>query len=139
MTGQLNAPAGTQQAELGVLLAGAVRAVVSAQDVLDGHARQLAEAYQAVPAGSPALPPLWYALDAISLDIELSSEVVHTSGSAEQAGIPQLLCRTLNPLTVGLFGYSASTGTRVHISLSPQRFAPATLPQPEGEPPSPPT
>lgn len=136
MSGQLDAPAGTQQAELGVLLAGAVRAVVSAQDVLDDHARRLAEAYQAAPAGSPVLPPLWYAFDAVSVDIELSSEVVHTSTSADRPPVTQLLCRTLNPLTVGLYGYSASTGTRVRVTLSPQRFAPATLAPPEGEPSS---
>jgi hypothetical protein len=134
---QTDAPAGTQQAELGVLLAGAVRAVVSAQDVLDDHARRLVEAYQSAPAGSPALPPLWYALDGVSLDIELSSEVVHTVASAERPAATQLVCRTLNPMTVGLYGYSAATGTRVHVSLSPQRFAPATLPLPEGAPPSP--
>lgn len=136
MTGRLDAPAGTQQAELGVLLAGAVRAVVSAQDVLDDHARQRAEAYQAAPAGSSALPPLWYAFDAVSVDLELSSEVVHASASGG-GGDARLLCRTVNPLTVGLYGYSASTGTRIHVSLSPQRFVPPTLPQPEGEPPSP--
>jgi len=32
---------GTQRSELGALLAGTVRAVVDAQDVLDDHARQL--------------------------------------------------------------------------------------------------
>jgi hypothetical protein len=137
MTGDNTAPAGAQQAELGVLLAGAVRAVASAQDVLDDHARQRAEAYQKAAPGSLTLPPLWYAFDVVTVDIELSSEVVRTTSSNDAPGETQLLCRTLNPLTVGLYGYSASTGTRVHVGLSPQRFVPATLPPQEGESPSP--
>jgi len=68
-------PAG-QQAELGELLAGAVRAVVEAQDVLDDHARAEARAFADEPAGSLALPPLWFAFDAVSIEIEMSSEIV---------------------------------------------------------------
>ena len=137
MTGEHIAPAGTQQAELGVLLAGAVRAVASAQDVLDDHARERAEAYVTAPPGSLTLPPLWYAFDVVTVDLELSSEVVRNSSSNGGPDETQLLCRTLNPLTVGLYGYSASTGTRVHVALSPQRFVPAALPPQEGESPSP--
>lgn len=129
------APAGTQQAELGVLLAGAVRAVAEAQDVLDQHARDRAAAYLTAPAGSLALPPLWYAFDSVSVELELSSEAVSTGGT----GQTRLLCRTLNPVTVGLYGYSAAVGTRVRVALSPQRLAP--VPQPpaasEGGTPSP--
>lgn len=136
MTAEHIAPAGAQQAELGVLLAGAVRAVASAQDVLDDHARQRAEAYRAAPPGSLTLPPLWYAFDVVTVDIELSSEVVHNNSSNGGPDETQLLCRTLNPLTVGLYGYSASTGTRVRVALSPQRFVPAALPPQEGESPS---
>lgn len=112
-------PAGSQQAELGALLAGTVRAVADAQDVLDDRARQRAEEYRAAPPGTLALPPLWYAFQDVSIDIQLSAEVVNTSPAQTQ-----LVCRTLNPLTVGLFGYSASAGTRVRVTLSPQRVAP---------------
>jgi hypothetical protein len=136
MAGENTAPAGAQQAELGVLLAGAVRAVASAQDALDDHARQRAEAYRTAPPGSLTLPPLWYAFDAVTVDIELSSEVVRNT-STGGPGETQLLCRTLNPITVGLYGYSASTGTRVRVTLSPQRFVPAALPPQQGESSSP--
>jgi hypothetical protein len=116
------APTGTQQAELGLLLAGAVRGVVAAQDVLDTSARERAEGYLAAPAGTLALPPLWFAFDAVSLEIEVSSEVTRTA-----AGQTRLLCRTVNPVTVGLYGYTASTGTRVRVSLVPQRFTPSEV------------
>src|SRR5947208_14373207 len=115
-------PTPTQQAELGVLLAGAVQGVVSAQDALDEHARRRGEDYLAGPPGSLVLPPLWYAFDSVSIDIELSSEVVATATGS------RLVCRTLNPTTVGLFGYSAATGTRVRLTLSPQRLTPTALP-----------
>jgi hypothetical protein len=122
-------PAGSQQAELGLLLAGAVQAVVEAQDALDEHARERAVAFAAEGPGSLALPPLWFAFETVSIDLELSSEVVRTpppAGIGPRA--TQLLCRTLNPVTAGLFGYAAATGTRVRVALSPQRLVPATLP-----------
>lgn len=120
--------ASSQQAELGSLLAGVVRAVVDAQDNLDGHAREQAAAFAAAPAGSFALPPLWFAFDTVTIDIQLSSEVVRTP-SVEHADRydTRLVCRTLNPVTAGLYGYSAATGTRVTVALSPQRFLPSTL------------
>ena len=129
MSSPPSVPAGTQQAELGVLLAGAVRAVAEAQDVLDEHARERAAAYLAAPPGSLALPPLWYAFDSVSVDLELSSEAVRTGST----GQTRLLCRTLNPLTVGLYGYAAAVGTRVRVSLAPQRLAPAPVPAATGE------
>ena len=125
---------GTQRSELGALLAGTVRAVVDAQDVLDDHARQLALAYAAADPGSLALPPLWYAFDSVGIDIDLSTEVLRTSSAPGQAPQTQLVCRTLNPVTAGVFGYSASTGTRVHLTLTPQRVAPTALPASEEVP-----
>jgi hypothetical protein len=62
---------GTQRSERGALLAGTVRAVVDAQDVLDDHARQLAQEYAAAELGTPVLPPLWYAFDSVGIDIEV--------------------------------------------------------------------
>lgn len=134
MADQLATQGGTQQSELGALLAGTVRAVVDAQDVLDDHARQLALAYAAADPGSLALPPLWYAFDSVGIDIDLSTEVVRTVVAPGEAPQTQLVCRTLNPVTAGVFGYSASTGTHVHVTLTPQRVVPTVLPPSEEEP-----
>ena len=122
---------GTQQSELGALLAGTVRAVVDAQDVLDDHARRLASEYAAAEPGTLALPPLWYAFDSVGIDIDLSTEVIRTTVAPGQAPRTQLLVRTLNPVTAGLFGYAASTGTHVHVSLTPQRVVPVLPPDKE--------
>ena len=134
MSVQPTTQGGTQQSELGALLAGTVRAVVDAQDVLDDHARQLAQEYAAAEPGTLALPPLWYAFDSVGIDIDLSTEVVRTSGAPGEVPQTQLLCRTLNPVTAGVFGYSASTGTHVHVTLTPQRFVPTALPTTEEAP-----
>jgi len=93
---------GTQRSELGALLAGTVRAVVDAQDVLDDHARQLAQEYAAAEPGTLVLPPLWYAFDSVGIDIDLSTEVVRTVVTAGEAPQTQLLVRTLNPVTAGV-------------------------------------
>ena len=134
MTDQLATQGGAQRSELGALLAGTVRAVVDAQDVLDDHARQLASAYAAAEPGTLALPPLWYAFDSVGIDIDLSTEVVRTVVAPGQAPQTQLVCRTLNPVTAGVFGYSASTGTHIHVTLAPQRVVPAALPTSEEVP-----
>lgn len=128
------APAGSQQAELGSLLAGAVRAVVEAQDILDAHASDRAAAFAAAPRGTLAVPPLWFAFDSVAIDIELSAEVTHIAGPDGDPAAVRLLCRTLNPVTAGLFGYSAATGTRVRIELAPQRFRSQTAPGKEAPP-----
>jgi len=125
---------GTQRSELGALLAGTVRAVVDAQDVLDDHARQLASEYAAAEPGTLVLPPLWYVFDSVGIDIDLSTEVVRTVVTSGEAPQTQLLVRTLNPVTAGVFGYSASTGTRVHLTLTPQRVVPTALPASEEVP-----
>ena len=119
-------PAG-QQAELGELLAGAVRAVVEAQDVLDDHARTEARAFADQPVGSLALPPLWFAFDAVSIEIEMSSEIVRRA-TTDGPPASRLVCRTVNPFTAGVFGYSAATGTRVRVDLAPQRVVPSAPP-----------
>ena len=134
MSVQPTTQGGTQQSELGALLAGTVRAVVDAQDVLDDHARQLAQDYAAAEPGTLALPPLWYAFDSVGIDIDLSTEVVRASVAPGEAPQTQLVCRTLNPVTAGVFGYSASTGTHVHLTLTPQRVVPTALPTPEEAP-----
>ena len=125
---------GTQQTELGALLAGAVRAVADAQDVLDEHARERASAYLDAAPGSVPLPPLWYAFDSVGLDITLSTETVRTGVGADAE--TRLLCRTVNPVTAGVYGYAAATGTRVRLTLAPQRFVPAPAPEGKGTDPS---
>jgi hypothetical protein len=130
------ASAGSRQADLGSLLAGAVRAVVEAQDVLDAHASDRAAAFAAEPQGGLALPPLWFAFDSVAIDIELSAEVAHVSGPDGGPDAVRLLCRMLNPVTAGLFGYAAATGTRVRVELAPQRLRAQTAPRKEA-PPSP--
>ena len=131
------AGSGTRQTELGALLAGTVTAVVEAQDVLDAHARERAAEYAAAEPGSLALPPLWYAFDEASIDLELSTEAVRVTPTEGGPVRTHLLCRTVNPVTVGVYGYRSAAGTRVRLTLTPQRVVPAPLPTSEEGPPSP--
>lgn len=115
-----------QAVELGQLLAGAVTAVVEAQDALDAHAEQQRMRYAETPAGTLAVPPLWYAFRRVSIDVELSAEferkMVRPTPDAVATLVPRLNCRMLNPTSVGLYGYRASSGLKVHLSLEPQGF-----------------
>ena len=77
---------------------------------------------------------MWYAFDSVGIDIDLSTEVVRTVVTAGEAPQTQLLVRTLNPVTAGVFGYSASTGTHVHVTLTPQLVVPTALPASEEVP-----
>lgn len=113
--------ASTGQAELSDLLAGAVRAVVSAQDVLDQAALQRVAGFAGAGPGEPTLPPLAFVFDAVRVDVELSAQVVRTGSADGTPARTALLCRTLNPVTAGLFGYQAASGTRVSVSLRPTR------------------
>jgi hypothetical protein len=131
------AGSGTRQTELGALLAGTVTAVVEAQDLLDEHARSRAAEYAAAEPGSLALPPLWYAFDEASIDLELSTEAVRVTPADGGPARTHLLCRTVNPVTVGVYGYRSAAGTRVRLTLTPQRVVPAPRPAPEEGPPSP--
>jgi hypothetical protein len=115
-----------QQAELGTLVAGAVRAVVEAQATLDEEARQRTEMYLEAPAGSLVLPPLWYAFQSVVLELELSAAVHSVAADQPHAGgASQLLCRTVNPTTVGLFGYEAASGMTVRVVIAPRGIVPA--------------
>ncbi len=131
------AGSGTRQTELGALLAGTVTAVVEAQDLLDEHARARATEYAAAEPGSLALPPLWYAFDSASVDIELSAEAVRVTPDDGGPARTQLLCRTVNPVTVGVYGYRSAAGTRVRLTLAPQRVAATPVPASEEGPPTP--
>lgn len=113
-----------QSAELGQLLAGAVTAVVEAQDLLDRHAESQQFRYAETPTGKLAVPPLWYAFRRVGIDVELaaefSQEMVAPTGQAPAALEPRLRCRLLNPTSVSLYGYQASSGLRVQVVLEPQ-------------------
>lgn len=120
----MSLPDPNQSIELGQLLAGAVSAVVEAQDVLDRHAEAQKVRYAETPDGTLAIPPLWYAFRRVDIEVELSAEFsrewVTPSGQTQGALEPRLRCRLLNPTSVGLFGYQASSGLRVQVVLEPQ-------------------
>jgi hypothetical protein len=115
--------ADVQQAELGTLVAGAVEAVVRAQAGLDEQARRRTEEYLEAPAGSLALPPLWYAFQSVSIEIQLSATV--RQAAAGDGGGASLVCRTVNPATVGLYGYEAASGMTVRVVIAPNGAIPA--------------
>lgn len=105
--------------ELGELVAGAIRSVIQAQDELDDHARRRAEEYLAAPPGALALPPLHYAFTSVAVEIELSTTVTRTETAVAGGSGSRLLCRPLDPTSVSLYGYQASSGTRVSVVLAP--------------------
>ena len=127
--------------EFGDLLAHTVGAVVSAQERLDAYTLQRRQAYEQAPDGSLALPPLWYAFQNVALDLELSASVVETSaappGGTVAPGAPaSLLCRTVDPATVGLYGYQATAGVRVRLLMGPQGPVPVKAAVVPADPPS---
>ncbi|HEV3037218.1 MAG TPA: hypothetical protein VHA33_05470 [Candidatus Angelobacter sp.] len=103
-----------QQAELGDLLAGTAKAVVQAQKQLDTEARESVLQYVKLPDGEMAIPPLWYTVKSAAIEVQLSATI---SGS-------ELVCRTLNPHNVSLFGYEASAGTRIRLLIGPAEVVP---------------
>ncbi len=121
------------QAELGELAAGAVRAIVAAQEALDEEARRRAEVYLEAPAGSLALPPLWYAFESVVLELQVSAAVGR--GIAADGGpAPVLMCRTANPTTVALYGYQAAAGMTVRLAVTPSGVIPAKPAAPQEQP-----
>lgn len=110
--------------DLAQLLASAVSAVVEAQDVLDEHAERQRVRYAETPSGTLAVPPLWYAFRRVGIDVELTAEfereLVQRNSESPATLEPRLKCRVLNPTTVGLYGYRAASGLKVHLTLEPQ-------------------
>ena len=119
--------------ELGHLLSTTVESVVAAQDKLDEYTLRRAREYEAAEPGTLALPPLWYTFKSVGIEIELAASVARTSSPAA-SGAPHLVCRMLDPTSVGLFGYQASSGLRVRVQLAPQGFAQIVPPR-DGEQP----
>jgi len=115
-----------QSAELGNLLANTIAGVVSAQEKLDRYTEQRQQAYQNTEPGQFALPPIWYLFKNVSLEMELSANVatVALSDNPNEEGQPHLICRTLDPTMVSLYGYQAASGMRVRVEMEPQGFVP---------------
>jgi hypothetical protein len=110
-----------QEAELGALLASTVKAVLEAQRQMDEFAREQADIWTHTPAGDIALPPLSYVFRNVSIELEMSAAV---GAAVEHAGAsPRLLCRLLNPYSVGLFGYQAAAGMKVRLVVGPSGVA----------------
>jgi hypothetical protein len=98
------------QAELGDLLAKTVGAVLQAQDQLDAHSAKSTAEFVATPAGTLTIPPLSFLIKEAAIDIEMAATI----------SASHLVCRLVNPQSVGLFGYQASSGTRVRLALAPE-------------------
>lgn len=111
------------------ILAGAVEGVVQAQRRLDEDALARVTAFIDTPAGGLALPPLWYTLSDVAIELELSASVARLDARPTGAAV-RLDARLLNPMSVSLFGFSASSGLRVSLRLSPREAATAVPPLP---------
>jgi hypothetical protein len=98
-----------QTAELGTLLSGLARAVVSAQDELDTHTEEATERYVEAPDGSLVLPPLAYAVKNATIEVEMAATIRDAN----------MVCRLLDPASVALFGYQASSGMRIRLAIAP--------------------
>ena len=118
-----------QQASLGTVLSEAVAGVVQAQRRLDEDAVARATAYVDTPQGGLTLPPLWYTFTAVQLELEMSAAMTRTTLGAP--GV-RLDCRLLNPAAVGLFGYTASSGFRVSLTLAPREAGSDVTPLTDG-------
>lgn len=113
--------------ELGELLAHTLGAVAYAQSVLDEATARRVEAFHNTPAEQFAVPPLWHVFSEVQLEVTLSASVARTN-TVGGVGESRLMSRTLNPTSVGLYGYQASAGLTVRISMTP-RTAPLDEPK----------
>lgn len=113
--------------DLSDLLVGAVDAVIESQEKLDAYNKRRQEEFDETPEGELAIPPLWFSVTNVAIELELSASVTQERIVDEQGGEriqTRLACKTLNPLAVGLFGYQASAGLRVRMQLAPGGVAP---------------
>lgn len=134
-----------------MLLAEAVAGVVQAQRVLDADASSRVQTYFEAAQGETVLPPLWFSFGQVKLELEMSSAIVRPKAPRAGAvpdvkGDVQLMGRMLNPTTVCLFGYAASSGLRVTLTLEPRELqlpqamleqVPVPSPAPSPTPPPP--
>jgi hypothetical protein len=112
--------------QLGDLLATTLGAVAQAQDRLDAHALARREAYEAAAADAARLPPLWYTVRSVAVELELSAALT-TSAQRLPGAEAQLLCRTLDPTVVSLFGFRAAAGLRVRLIAGPREPEPGPM------------
>jgi hypothetical protein len=118
-----------QATALAQILAGAVDGVVQAQRKLDEDALARVTDFIDTPAGGLSLPPLWYTLSDVGIELEMSASVARLD-LQPRGGAVRLDARLLNPTAVSLFGFSASSGMRVSLRLSPREAATAVPPLP---------
>lgn len=111
--------------DLSDLLTSAVGAVIDSQEKLDEYNRRRQEEFDQVPEGELAIPPLWFSVSNVAIELELSASVTSRRVDGDPGGAYQtrLACRTLSPLAVGLFGYQAAAGLRVRMQLAPAGVA----------------
>lgn len=109
-----------RQVELGELLANTIGAVVQAQEELDAYSSRRQQAFENTAEGELVLPPLWYTFSAVDIELELAATVA----KLEDTGSARMLTRTLDPTSVGLHGYAASSGLRVRVRVEPKGFMP---------------
>jgi hypothetical protein len=110
--------------ELGNLLANTIGSVVDAQEKLDAYTERRRQAYESAPQGTMVLPPLWYVFNSVSVEIELSAAVAKVSSAPQGTSVPHLMCRTVNPTTVGLFGRESATVLKIRVDVGPEGYLP---------------
>lgn len=104
-----------QPAPLGRLLAQTLDGLLQAQRQLDDDALQRVSDYVGTPAGTLVMPPLWFTLSEVQLQLEFSATLQQGVRAADA-----LQVSLLNPSAVALYGHAASTALRVALRLTPQ-------------------
>lgn len=112
-----------QSVELGDLLSNTIGSVVQAQEKLDSYSLARKQSYDDAEQGELALPPLWYVFKKVALEIEMSASVQQVQTSPITSA-PHLVCQTLNPTMVSLYGHAASAGMRVSVQVEPSGIMP---------------
>jgi len=104
--------------EMGELLGQTIKSVVNAQEEMDNYTEARRHEYEQAEEGSFALPPIWYIFNHVSIELEMSASI------SQVADQPHVVCQTLNPAMVSLYGYTASSGMRVRVDMAPQGVLP---------------
>jgi hypothetical protein len=120
-----SAGAALSEAPLSRVLGSVADGLIAAQSRLDARAAESATIFAETPAGTLAMPPLWYAFRDVRVELEMSASVaamgkaqgVVSDPSSASDGSGELQCRLVNPASVSLFGYAASAGLRITMQL----------------------
>jgi hypothetical protein len=113
-------------ADLSEILIRAVEAVVTSQETLDAYSERRQQIFDATPEDELALPPLWYTIKQVAIELEMSASVMQrrvVTETGEQIET-RLNVHTLNPTNVSLFGYQASAGLRVRVLIGQRGVVP---------------